>query len=274
MHICWLGSEPTPEPWDGLAYRIERVGGATEAKCLLAKTLPEIIVIDGAEWAQKVVRSLPPDIRPAVVAVGRSGRKVAASADEWLPSGLSWAEISARLDIAMQRARIHRRLARRALIDPLTNLPNRRAAIRAILRGAAVAKRHGVPLSLVLLDLDDFKSVNERDGHTAGDRLLRKVGATLAASTRADELCARIGGDEFGVVISGEIAQADYTASRLQAALHQVGISASVATGTLQSGEQLRELYRRVDGVLKSKKAERHSTRRARATLAESDVAS
>jgi diguanylate cyclase (GGDEF)-like protein len=116
-------------------------------------------------------------------------------------------------------------------------------------------------LSLVLVDLDDFKSVNERDGHAAGDKLLRKVGATLARSTRAEELCARIGGDEFAVVISGKLAEADSTAHRVQQALAREGVSASVATGELKPGEQLRELYRRVDFALKAKKEERYSAR-------------
>jgi diguanylate cyclase (GGDEF)-like protein len=153
--------------------------------------------------------------------------------------------------------------------NPRTNRPNRHAAICGILRGAAKARREGEALSLVLIDLDDFKSVNERGGHEAGDRVLRNVGAILSRIVRAGELSARIGGDEFAVVVVGPLAQAEATAQRVRAGLTDAGISASAAAGELEPREQLRDLYRRVDFLLKTKKDARRTMRRSLTPLRE-----
>lgn len=254
MTVLWLGNDPIPDQWEGAQHPLERVLTANDAHQALARHLPEIIVVGEAQWAQEWVRVFPRDTRPAIIALGFGARPIAALADDWLLPNQSADEIAERLRIASQRARHRRRLARRAMVDPLTNLPNRRAAICGILRGAAKARREGTALSLVLIDLDDFKSVNERGGHDAGDRVLRAVGTNLSRVVRAGELSARIGGDEFAVVVGGPLSQAKATAQRVQAGLADAGISASVAAGELQPREQLRELYRRVDFLLKATK--------------------
>lgn len=85
-----------------------------------------------------------------------------------------------------------------ALRDPLTELPNRRAFDAAL----AEACKTG-PFALCLLDMDQFKQVNDSLGHQAGDRLLREVGARLQHHTRANDFVARLGGDEFAVILAG-----------------------------------------------------------------------
>jgi diguanylate cyclase (GGDEF)-like protein len=84
--------------------------------------------------------------------------------------------------------------------DPLTSLPNRRAFEERLPTELARAARSGNPLALVLLDLDDFKGVNDRLGHPAGDEVLRNVARILDASRTADD-CFRIGGDEFAILM-------------------------------------------------------------------------
>jgi diguanylate cyclase (GGDEF)-like protein len=263
MKVLWLGSDPIPDQWEGAKHTLVRVLSPNEAHQELERQLPDIMVVGAAEWAQEWVRVFPRDTRPAIVALGFGARAVAALADDWMLPNQSASEIAERLRIAAQRARHRRRLARRAMVDPLTNLPNRRAAICGVLRGAARARREGEALSLVLIDLDDFKSVNESGGHEAGDRVLRNVGAILNRIVRAGELSARIGGDEFAVVVVDPLAQAEATAQRVRAALADAGISASAAAGELQPGEQLRGLYRRVDFLLKTKKDARRTMRSA-----------
>jgi diguanylate cyclase (GGDEF)-like protein len=88
-----------------------------------------------------------------------------------------------------------------AASDPLTGIMNRRGFERELSRAAAYVQRYGGNAALVYLDLDDFKPVNDRYGHAAGDAVLAAVAATLVASVRASDLVARIGGDEFAVLL-------------------------------------------------------------------------
>ncbi len=84
--------------------------------------------------------------------------------------------------------------------DPLTHLPNRRTLRYQLERGIQRASRADVTLALLIIDLDDFKPVNDRFGHRAGDLLLQELGKRLRERVRATDCLARIGGDEFALV--------------------------------------------------------------------------
>ena len=88
-----------------------------------------------------------------------------------------------------------------ALTDPLTSLGNHRAFHEELDRQVEASLRYGMPLGLVLIDLDEFKSVNDTRGHAGGDRILRGFGALLSASVRRADRAYRIGGDEFAVIL-------------------------------------------------------------------------
>ncbi len=87
-------------------------------------------------------------------------------------------------------------------MDTLVPVFNRRAFERELAREIAIGGRYGTPLSLVFIDLDRFKLVNDRFGHQAGDAALIKVGEILNTHTRETDLVGRLGGDEFGVVLT------------------------------------------------------------------------
>lgn len=87
-------------------------------------------------------------------------------------------------------------------MDTLVPVFNRRAFERELSREIAIGGRYGTPLSLVFIDLDRFKLVNDRFGHPAGDAALIKVGEILNTHTRETDLVGRLGGDEFGVVLT------------------------------------------------------------------------
>ncbi len=103
--------------------------------------------------------------------------------------------------LALENARLHARLRALSLTDPLTNLPNRRHLEMHLAQEFAAAQR-GRPLALVLFDLDHFKKFNDTLGHVAGDDALRAAAEILMAETRAMNLVARYGGDEFVAVLS------------------------------------------------------------------------
>ena len=102
------------------------------------------------------------------------------------------------LDISEQK-QAEAALTQRALNDPLTGLANRRAIIDAL--DASVGRNHGSPVTVLFIDLDGFKRVNDTLGHAAGDELLREVAVRLASAVRPTDLVGRLGGDEFAVVL-------------------------------------------------------------------------
>jgi GGDEF domain-containing protein len=95
------------------------------------------------------------------------------------------------------------RLRHEAHTDPLTGLLNRKGLVPAAERAFALADRTGIPLTVGLVDLDDFKLVNDRDGHAVGDRLLVQMTRTWGEELQPGDIFARLGGDEFLVILVG-----------------------------------------------------------------------
>jgi diguanylate cyclase (GGDEF)-like protein len=103
--------------------------------------------------------------------------------------------------VAIENARLHRVVERQAVTDSLTGLANRRQFYEVLGREYERAQRFGQPVSLILLDIDDFKLINDSRGHLAGDAVLHSVAATLAEVIREIDLAARYGGEEFAVLL-------------------------------------------------------------------------
>ncbi|MCJ7627734.1 MAG: GGDEF domain-containing protein, partial [Longimicrobiales bacterium] len=103
--------------------------------------------------------------------------------------------------VALANARLHESIRALSLTDPLTDLPNRRHLDLHLRREVAAARR-GRHVSVVLFDLNDFKLHNDRLGHVVGDQILRHFGRILLSETRAMNLAARYGGDEFISVLT------------------------------------------------------------------------
>lgn len=104
------------------------------------------------------------------------------------------------LDTLRAHVEIEQELARS---DPLTGIFNRRAFLEQLQCRLDLAARDGQPITLAYIDLDDFKRINDRSGHEGGDRVLRLVAGTVAASIRRTDIVARLGGDEFALLITG-----------------------------------------------------------------------
>jgi diguanylate cyclase (GGDEF)-like protein len=126
-------------------------------------------------------------------------------------------------------SRLSDRVRRQAETDPLTGLLNRRAFILAAEREHELAARTGAELAVVLVDLDDFKGVNDREGHAAGDRLLAELATAWQGVLRPADVLARHGGDEFVLLLPATSADgAERVVARLHAA-HPMTWSSGVA---------------------------------------------
>ncbi len=119
-------------------------------------------------------------------------------------------------------------------VDPLTETLNRRGFERELKRSLAYVKRYGVSAALVYLDLDEFKPVNDRHGHAAGDAVLKAIASTLVRHVRASDVVARIGGDEFVVLLwNVDAAAAASKAAALEAVISATPVRWGRATLTV-----------------------------------------
>ena len=136
-------------------------------------------------------------------------RAMEAGADDFLVKPFNSNEMLARVGVGRRIIELHRRLENKsaeleevASTDVLTGLPNRRAIEEWANKQLRGARRHGFPIWVVLGDLDQFKEINDTFGHEAGDTVLRTFADTLRRLTRISDMCGRLGGDEFLIVIS------------------------------------------------------------------------
>jgi diguanylate cyclase (GGDEF)-like protein len=160
-------------------------------------------------------------------------------------------------------------LEARADIDPLTDLPNRRAFERELARSLAHLKRHGAAAALLYIDLDDFKHVNDAHGHAAGDLMLRAVARVLGRHVRESDIVARIGGDEFALLLwhCGE-ADATTKALALEVAIGRatathhgaaLSVGASVGVVALLPMDRPADAINRADHAMYARKAARRA---------------
>jgi diguanylate cyclase (GGDEF)-like protein len=121
----------------------------------------------------------------------------------------------------LEQERLHEQIAHQATHDPLTGLPNRSLLMDRLAQALARARRHDTRMALVFIDLNDFKQVNDRHGHLVGDQLLAQWATRLHDCLRGSDTAARIGGDEFALIIEDVDTpdQARVAAQRIRAKL-------------------------------------------------------
>jgi diguanylate cyclase (GGDEF)-like protein len=164
--------------------------------------------------------------------------------------------------VAIENARLHLQVEQQAITDPLTGLANRRQFFDTLEREFERAQRFGTPLSLIMLDIDNFKQMNDVRGHLAGDAVLHGTAGTIEGLIREIDLAARYGGEEFGVLLpQTNLEGAKNLAERLREAValrvvsfgdDQInGVTASfgVASGPRTNADHL-DLVARADAAL------------------------
>jgi diguanylate cyclase (GGDEF)-like protein len=206
-HDCWALRRGRPHfaGADAAALRCDHVGtGATAYGCLPlqahGETLGLLHLLPGAER-----------LDAARAGLGLEVERLAAGVADVL--GPSFANLRMRDNLRDQSTRDH-----------LTGLLNRRSMEDALERELARAQRADSPLSLLLMDLDHFKRINDAFGHQFGDTLLREIGQVLRLNVRSSDVACRYGGEEFVVILPGADAEAARArAERLRELVEQVG---------------------------------------------------
>ena len=168
-----------------------------------------------------------------------------------------------RAGMAEMRARLEE-MERASERDPLTGLPNRPSFIRALERVVSNANRHGTPGALLYIDLDGLESVNARHGQVAGDAALIHVGRLLSDLIRTTDIAARVGGDEFGIVLDhldsdSAVETSDRIArcvadSPLDLGSGTVPIRASIGVATILRGDTTEDVLRRGERTMQRAK--------------------
>lgn len=158
----------------------------------------------------------------------RAAQRLAQLQTDWEKDRAQLRQIAAELAVA------NRRLANAALTDQLTGLPNRRSAMDQLEQAWSAASRSGQALSVMVIDIDHFKHINDTYGHAAGDRVLREAASILRSSARREDSVCRIGGEEFLVICpSTDLKSTLQSAERLRASLSTKRMSLGQAEKTL-----------------------------------------
>lgn len=160
----------------------------------------------------------------------------------------------------MRNALLYRAATRSALRDPLTETGNRIAMDQALQREIEMARRHLHPLSLLMLDIDHFKRINDSHGHAVGDKVLKAVAAAIKQQLRNVDMVFRYGGEEFLILLSNTGREAaSMVGERLRQAAQgqdywadevRIELTVSLGCATLLTAESAESLLRRADSAL------------------------
>ncbi|QDF67754.1 GGDEF domain-containing protein [Shewanella sp. SNU WT4] len=162
---------------------------------------------------------------------------------------------------AINNALTHSQVANQAMHDSLTGLGNRRGFELSMDKAIARSRRNGLPLSLMILDLDNFKQVNDNQGHQQGDALLQSFASILNQQLRDTDRGFRVGGDEFTILLDTNAAGAHLLANRILAqvsaneACQQAKIGVSIGLAQWQASATAAKLYETADKALYAAKA-------------------
>jgi len=166
----------------------------------------------------------------------------------------------------LRNASMYKHALKAALTDPLTGANNRSAMNAALIRETELARRHTTPLSLLALDIDKFKSINDTYGHLAGDFVIKSVADAVMEYTRSSDILFRSGGEEFIILLSNTGKPgALMLAERIRHTIatneysygdHNITVSTSIGVACFDKNDNSETLFERADMALYTAKAE------------------
>jgi diguanylate cyclase (GGDEF)-like protein len=259
----------------GEAFERERIGSARGSRTDLPMVVEAGTGIEGEALARIAPRRTGQPRAMLTVPITREGELlglvtvVDPDAGEFSADDAeTLAGLAVQAGVAIENARLHRTVQAQAITDELTGLANRRQFFEQLGREFERAQRFGQSLALIMLDIDDFKQINDSLGHLAGDAVLTGIAATISELIREIDVAARYGGEEFAVLLPQTGAEgATMLAERLRQAIEMrpirfagervPGVTASfgVASGPEQLGSEL-DLVAAADSALYRAKRE------------------
>jgi two-component system, cell cycle response regulator len=205
----------------GQEYEVLFAKNGREALGLFREHQPAVVITDwsmpdisGLELCRCIRRDFQAFHAHVILLTSNSNKEqvvegLAAGADDYLTKPFHAGELVARIAVGRRMVELHREIQAKnrlleemALTDALTGLPNRRAADVWASRELSAAARHDFAFWAVMADLDSFKNVNDTYGHDAGDTVLKTFAEILKTHTRQSDICARLGGEEFLVMMT------------------------------------------------------------------------
>ncbi|WP_395407205.1 GGDEF domain-containing protein [Pseudoduganella sp. UC29_106] len=164
--------------------------------------------------------------------------------------------------LLLSKEKLQGELKRLEIIDPLTDVPNRRGFYQALAPWMALARRPGQPTALIILSLDQFKRVNDSYGHNAGDAALKAMVDTCRKQLRDSDLIGRLGGAEFAIQLPRtSLADAKIVAERVRSAIANmpvkteralISLTASMGVTTIRADDSTVSLFKRADEALQA----------------------
>lgn len=270
---------------------VQVVGDGPTALSRLAVRLPDLVLLDwhlpgmnGTEVLREIRALHPPEVLPVVMVTAvadedRIADALSEGASDYITKPVHFRLTLARLRIQMQLVVARRQLSDLAMQDALTGLANRRGLDEALYRSVRVGARHGLPVSVILFDLDHYKGINDTWGHAVGDDVLRHVSFVVRSSIRGTDLPARYGDDELCVVLpDADATSAMRVAERIRSSIAGlpipngkggvISVTGSFGVATLAPGANAEDLMASADAALyASKRAGRN-----RVTSADEDL--
>jgi diguanylate cyclase (GGDEF)-like protein len=266
-----------------LGCAVTEAGSRAEVLELARRRRPHVLLLDSAmerEASSSVVGAIKSDpdlFAIAIVLVGAHGDATDAlaalerGAHDVLPDDADAFELAARVRAARRSSETQellltreRELERLAYYDELTGLPNRRSVLRQLEALISRGRRHGHALAVLMVDADNFKALNDRHGHAAGDTALRALAERLGERLRTEDVAGRFGGEEFvialpdadaaGAAAAAEAVRAAVCARPLTIAGHELSLTVSVGWASWED-DDLGQLLARADGALYEAKA-------------------
>jgi diguanylate cyclase (GGDEF)-like protein len=224
---------------EGVVDQVLKTDSPTKGIQIASQEKPDVILLD-VNMPQldgfKVCRLLQEnpttrDIQILFLTADRNPENLAkaldAGASDYISKPFNEVELEARVRAALRTKQMIDLLTERARIDALTGLNNRAAMDDALFAATSAFHRTGQLLSLLMIDLDHFKTINDTYGHGVGDDIIRRVGTSIQAGRRPYDAACRFGGDEFGVILlQADIATAQQVSARLLDGIGKIKIRA------------------------------------------------
>lgn len=217
--------------------RLEHASGALEGLSKATTLVPDLILLDvempgmsGMEVCSRLKADPLTSMIPVIFLTGAEAVEVKVrgfdlGAVDYVTKPFNPAELRARVRAALRIKRFHDMLAARAQIDGLTGLWNRGYFNQRMADEVLAARRYGRSLSLVLIDVDHFKRLNDEYGHPFGDLVLQRLGETLSACVRATDAACRYGGEELAMILTEtDAAGAEVMAERMRRSIAAIDL--------------------------------------------------